>query len=83
MNYRASTDRSDAVAVIERMEKVNGITMHYKIQGCGEPLILVHGVGSWLEAWDGVALQLRDRFRIVSFDLRGHGKSSRPRERCQ
>jgi len=74
------TDRPHTTTVIERTENVDGITVHYKIQGSGEPLVLIHGVGSYLEAWDSVAARLRDRFQILSFDLRGHGQSSRPRE---
>jgi pimeloyl-ACP methyl ester carboxylesterase len=56
----------------------DGIALNYRIGGEGsQPLVLVHGVGSYCEAWDGVIAGLRDRFRILSFDLRGHGRSSR------
>jgi pimeloyl-ACP methyl ester carboxylesterase len=61
---------------------VNGVRLHYKIQGRGSrPLVCVHGVGSYLEAWDGVIERLREEFRILSFDLRGHGRSSRVKGR--
>jgi pimeloyl-ACP methyl ester carboxylesterase len=40
-------------------------------------MVLIHGVGSQLEAWDGVAARLRDRFRVVRYDLRGHGGSEK------
>ncbi len=56
---------------------VGDVTLNYRVEGAGEPLLCIHGVGSYLEAWDGVVNLLRDRFTILTFDLRGHGKSSR------
>jgi pimeloyl-ACP methyl ester carboxylesterase len=44
------------------MIEVNGITLRCLVEGAGEPLVLIHGVGSSLEAWDGVAARLRDRY---------------------
>jgi len=41
-------------------------------------LLLIHGVLADKTAWDGVAARLRDRFRIVRYDVRGHGGSSAP-----
>jgi (E)-2-((N-methylformamido)methylene)succinate hydrolase len=38
-------------------------------------LVLLRGVGSRLEAWDGVAAQLRDRFQLLRYDPRGRGES--------
>ena len=58
------------------MVKANGITMRCLVEGSGEPLVLIHGVGNRLEAWDGVVARLGDRFRTVRYDLRGHGESA-------
>jgi 3-oxoadipate enol-lactonase len=41
-------------------------------------LLLIHGVLADHRAWDGVAERLKDRFRIVRYDVRGHGGSSAP-----
>jgi len=60
-----------------------GVTLNYRIVGQGEPLVCIHGVGSYLEAWDGVAERLADRFRILTFDLRGHGRSTKVRGRYE
>jgi pimeloyl-ACP methyl ester carboxylesterase len=57
--------------------RVNGIALRCLVEGEGEPLALIHGVGSSLEAWDGVAARLRDRYRIVRYDQRGHGQSEK------
>jgi pimeloyl-ACP methyl ester carboxylesterase len=62
---------------------IGGVTLNYRLEGQGEPLICIHGVGSYLEAWEGVVERLRDRFRILTFDLRGHGRSSKVRGRYE
>lgn len=41
-------------------------------------IVLVHGYPDSSAVWDGVAERLRDRFRVVRFDLRGHGESDEP-----
>jgi len=62
---------------------VGKVTLNYCLEGQGEPLVCIHGVGSYLEAWEGVAERLSDRFRILTFDLRGHGRSSKVRGRYE
>lgn len=58
--------------------KIGEVELNYRIDGDGgEPLVCIHGVGSYLEAWSGVVERLKDRFAILTFDLRGHGQSSR------
>jgi pimeloyl-ACP methyl ester carboxylesterase len=39
------------------------------------PLVLVHGGRDHARSWDWVAERLRDRWRIIAPDLRGHGDS--------
>ena len=57
---------------------VNGVDTRYRLDGTGETVALVHGVGSRLEAWDGVVARLQDRYRLLRYDLRGHGESAKP-----
>jgi len=59
------------------MIRANDIGIRYMLEGEGAPLVLIHGVGNQLEAWDGVAARLRDRFRLLRYDLRGHGESEK------
>jgi 3-oxoadipate enol-lactonase len=60
------------------------VALNYRIAGQGaRTLVLVHGVGSYAEAWDGVVGRLASDFRILSFDLRGHGASSRVKGRYE
>lgn len=42
------------------------------------PIILVHGYPDEHSVWDGVAAALRDRFRVIRYDVRGAGASSVP-----
>ncbi|MGV6871866.1 alpha/beta fold hydrolase [Pseudochelatococcus sp. B33] len=64
--------------------RVGDITLRYRIDGDGgEPLVCIHGVGSYLEAWSGVVERLKDCFTILTFDLRGHGGSSRIKGRYE
>jgi pimeloyl-ACP methyl ester carboxylesterase len=63
---------------------VGEVTLNYRLDGSGpEPLVCIHGVGSYLEAWADVVRPLKDRFTILTFDLRGHGRSSRIRGRYE
>jgi pimeloyl-ACP methyl ester carboxylesterase len=54
---------------------VNGVQLHYETTGTGVPLVLVHG--SWGDArnWAPVIDPLAERFRVVSWDRRGHSRS--------
>jgi pimeloyl-ACP methyl ester carboxylesterase len=59
------------------MVKANGIGLRCLVEGNGETLVLIHGVGGRLETWDGVAARFSDHFRVVRYDLRGHGESEK------
>jgi 3-oxoadipate enol-lactonase len=51
----------------------NGI--RYRIEGQGEPLLLLHGLMVAGAMFDPLVALLRDQFRMLIPDLRGHGKS--------
>jgi 3-oxoadipate enol-lactonase len=54
-----------------------GVVLNYRLQGEGSrALVCIHGVGSSLDAWEGVVAKLGDTFRVLTLDLRGHGHSS-------
>ena len=59
--------------------KVNGINLHYDIRGQGPPLLLIHGLGSSLQDWEHQVDAFADQFQVIALDLRGHGKSDKPR----
>ena len=45
--------------------------------GNGPPIVLVHGWGVAWQVWLSVAPLLAKQFRVIAFDLRGHGRSGR------
>ena len=55
---------------------IHGMRFHYlDWGGSGTPILFLHGGGINAHTWDCVALMLRDRFRCVALDQRGHGDS--------
>lgn len=42
-------------------------------------VVLVHGYPDSKEVWSEVAVRLADRFHVVLYDVRGHGRSTAPR----
>jgi non-heme chloroperoxidase len=58
---------------------LGGATLRYDRAGAGPTVLLIHG---WLgnrTFWERQVAALRDRFTVVTIDLRGHGESSPPR----
>ena len=60
----------------------SGLKLHYRVQGHpkGPWLVLLNGLLSDTTMWAGVLPGLSDRFRILTFDSRGQGKSDSPLE---
>ena len=48
----------------------------YEIAGEGDPLILLHGMGSASTSWKTIKPALAQKFQVITFDLPGHGKSA-------
>src|SRR5204863_436491 len=44
----------------------------------GPNLVLIHGLASSQRIWDLVVPRLERRFRVTTYDQRGHGESSKP-----
>jgi pimeloyl-ACP methyl ester carboxylesterase len=53
--------------------KLEGMRVHYRDEGKGPPLLLVHGTSSSLHTWDGWVHELAGRRRLVRVDLPGFG----------
>jgi len=66
-------------AVETRRVRVGDVELHCEIAGSGEPLLFIHGLGSCAEDWQSQIEYFRDRYRTIACDLRGHGRSSKPR----
>lgn len=48
---------------------------HHRV-GSGEPLVLVHGIGSRWQVWEPVIPALAERFDVIAVDLPGFGGSA-------
>ncbi len=55
---------------------VNGIDISYSISGQGEPLVLIHGLGSSQRDWELQVPYFAQHYRVITFDIRGHGKTT-------
>jgi pimeloyl-ACP methyl ester carboxylesterase len=54
---------------------VHSIDCDYSVEGRGDPLFLVHGIGTTKDAWSFMLAKLTQNFTVITYDLRGHGNS--------
>ena len=57
---------------------VNGVKLSYRVYGTGFPVILIHGYGAKKEIWNPQIVELRKKYKVITFDIRGTGESDRP-----
>ncbi|MEZ4594874.1 MAG: alpha/beta hydrolase [Chloroflexota bacterium] len=57
---------------------LENISLYYEEQGAGEPLILLHGLGSDGRSWEYQRPSFAQQFRVIVVDVRGHGRSAKP-----
>lgn len=60
--------------------KVNNIELAYDDVGTGPAIVLVHGYPFNRTMWDEQVAALRDKYRVIRPDLRGHGESETSEE---
>jgi len=53
--------------------EVDGMNIHYKDEGKGPVLILIHGVCASLHTWDGWTERLKGHYRVIRMDVPGFG----------
>lgn len=51
------------------------MTLNLHREGSGEPLLLIHGIGSDLHVWEPVLSELGSHFDVIAVDLPGFGES--------
>ena len=59
-----------------------GIKIYYKVEGEGVPIVLIHGGFGNHQEWHvgDYINSLKNNFKLVLVDLRGHGQSDKPHE---
>lgn len=55
--------------------KFKGTTVYYQDEGQGSTVVLLHGFLENSSVWNSVKASLVKRYRVISIDLLGHGKS--------
>jgi pimeloyl-ACP methyl ester carboxylesterase len=57
----------------------SGLKLHYQRTGKGPDVVMIHGLTGNLAVWHlKIIPMLMDRFRVLTYDLRGHGYSDMP-----
>lgn len=57
---------------------LDGVRVHYIERGEGEPVLMVHGLGSYSYTWRHNIDVLASHFRVLAIDLKGFGLSEKP-----
>jgi pimeloyl-ACP methyl ester carboxylesterase len=61
-----------------RFAEVNGVRLHYLIDGKGSPVVLLHGYTQTSHMWHPIIPVLTQRHTVIVPDLRGAGGSAKP-----
>lgn len=56
----------------------DSVRLYYEVAGSGHPLILIHGLAGSCKYFEANFRELSIRFRVIRYDLRGHGDSEKP-----
>ncbi|WP_304640562.1 alpha/beta fold hydrolase [Pseudomonas sp.] len=56
----------------------NGHRLFYSDEGTGDPVILLHGLGSSTRDWEHQIPALLPYYRVICIDMCGHGQSDKP-----
>lgn len=62
----------------DRFMSVNGYRIHYRDVGQGDTIILLHGIFSSLQTWDGWMTELSRSHRVIALDMPGFGMTGAP-----
>ncbi|MEJ5221047.1 MAG: alpha/beta fold hydrolase [Tepidiforma sp.] len=56
----------------------DGVRIFYEAHGEGPPVLLSHGYSATSRMWQGQVEALAPRYRVITWDMRGHGQSDSP-----
>ena len=55
----------------------DGATLRYQVAGSGPVVALTHGLGGHLDSWAPTVATLQDRYTVLTWDVRGFGRSAK------
>jgi len=61
--------------------EVKGIKIHYRDQGQGYPIVLIHGTGASLHTWDAWTEELIKTYRVIRLDLPAYGLTGKDQQK--
>jgi len=73
-----SRHQKPSQAAQSRFANVNGVRLHYLVEGAGDPVVLLHGYAQTSHMWRPLMAQLAATNTVIAPDLRGAGQSSTP-----
>ncbi len=56
----------------------DGVNIYYEDHGTGPAVLLSHGYSATSRMWAGQVDAFKDRYRVITWDMRGHGQSDSP-----
>jgi len=56
----------------------DGVRIAYEATGTGTPILLTHGYSATAGMWRGQVAAFAPRYRVITWDMRGHGASDSP-----
>lgn len=56
----------------------DGVKISYEVAGSGPAVLISHGYSSSARMWRGQVEALKDRFKVITWDMRGHAESDSP-----
>ena len=58
--------------------KINGVDMNYEVTGQGNVIVFLHGMTGSTQDWANQVSLLSPKYKVITRDQRGHGKSAAP-----
>jgi pimeloyl-ACP methyl ester carboxylesterase len=71
---RAAKERRVPMPTVDR----DGVEIYYESHGSGPPILLSHGYAATCRMWDGEIAAFAPDYRVIVWDMRGHGNSGDP-----
>jgi pimeloyl-ACP methyl ester carboxylesterase len=56
----------------------DGVQVYWEERGSGVPVLLSHGYSATARMWEGQLDALSDEYRLIAWDMRGHGQTDSP-----
>jgi pimeloyl-ACP methyl ester carboxylesterase len=60
----------------------DGVDIYYEVSGEGPTVVLSHAFGQSSRMWRAQVEALRDRYQVITWDMRGHGRSGSPEDQA-